>query len=252
VTGAGSGIGRQLSLKLADEGAFVAGVDLNHDSLAELARKLPGGRFAWAVGDVTDRASLREAASKTVKQLGPVDLLIANAGIGFENSALSFRAEDFEQHIRVNLIGVANSVEVVLPGMLERQKGHLVGISSLASYRGVPRMLGYCASKSGVNSLMEGLRAELLAHHITVTTVCPGWIRTPLTAQVEMPDNQILPLDYAAEQIMNAIRSRRAFFAFPGWGVRRARLLKWLPATWSDRLTLKAVPKLVAKAPPAH
>src|SRR5262249_5684489 len=157
---------------------FVAGVDLNHDSLAELTGKLPGGRFGWAVGGVTDRASLREAVAKTVKQLGPVDLFIANAGIGFENSALSVRAEDFEQHIRVNLIGVANSVEVVLPGMLERQKGHLVGISSLASYRGVPRMLGYCASKSGVNSLMEGLRAELLAHHITVTTICPGWIRT--------------------------------------------------------------------------
>src|SRR5947209_7156414 len=122
ITGAGSGIGRQLSLDLAREGAFVAGVDVNQESLAKLAAELPGGRFAWAAGDVTDRPSLRDAVAKTVRQLGPVDLLIANAGIGFENSALSFRAEDFERHIAVNLLGVANSVEMVLPAMIQRER----------------------------------------------------------------------------------------------------------------------------------
>jgi NAD(P)-dependent dehydrogenase (short-subunit alcohol dehydrogenase family) len=248
VTGAGSGIGRQLSLCLAREGAFVGGVDLNADPLSALAAELPGGRFAWAVGDVTKRDLLRDAVNKITKQLGPVDLLIANAGIGFENSALSFKAEEFEQHIRVNLIGVANSIETVLAGMIERKKGHLVGISSLASYRGVPKLLGYCASKSGVNALLEGLRAELIPYNIAVTTICPGWIRTPLAAKVELPANMFLELSDAAERILGAIRDRRPFFAFPSWGVRRVRLLKWLPAAWSDWLTLKSVPKMANKA----
>src|SRR5438445_7986947 len=161
VTGAGSGLGRQLVLLLAEEGAAVAGIDLKPEPLAALAAELAGKPFAWAVANVTDRLALAKAVSQISGQLGPIDLLIANAGIGIENSALPFRAEVFEDQVRVNLIGVANSVEAVLPGMIERRHGRLVGISSLASYRGLPKMLGYCASKSGLNGLLEGLRAEL-------------------------------------------------------------------------------------------
>jgi NAD(P)-dependent dehydrogenase (short-subunit alcohol dehydrogenase family) len=244
VTGAASGIGRQLSLFLARDGARVAAIDTQQEGLEKLATEVAGGRLAWAAGDVTNRESLGNAVAQVVRQLGSVDLVIANAGIGFENSALSFRAEDFEAHIRVNLIGVANTIEAVLSGMIERRKGHLVAISSLASYRGTPKMLGYCASKSGVNALMEGLRAELIDYSIAVTTICPGWIRTPLTAQVELEPSMIMELPEAAERILGAIRERRPFYAFPPWLVRRVRLLKWLPAKWSDWLTLKSVPKV--------
>jgi short-subunit dehydrogenase len=166
-------------------------------------------------------------------------MLIANAGIGIENSALDFRAEDFEAQIRVNLIGVANSVEAVLPGMIERRRGHLVGISSLASYRGLPRMLGYCASKSGLNGLLEGLRVELRPLGITVTTICPGWIRTALTAKVILPGAEMMELPYAAHRIVKAIRLGRSFYAFPPSTAWAVRLLRWLPCGLSDRLTLR-------------
>src|SRR5205807_3042556 len=122
VTGAGSGIGRQLARNLTDEGAAVAAVDLTPGPLAELAAELPGKRVAWAVGDVTDLAALKKAVAETVRQLGPIDILIANAGIGRLTSALDFRAEDIEAQVRVNLVGVANSVEAVLPTMLERRE----------------------------------------------------------------------------------------------------------------------------------
>src|SRR5438270_291006 len=137
VTGAGSGLGRQLSIRLARAGASVAAIDLTPEPLESLAKELSGKPVAWAVGDVTDRPALHDAVDQVTRKLGPVDLLIANAGIGFENSALTFRAEDFERHIQVNLLGVANSMETVLPSMIERRRGHVAAISSIASYRGV-------------------------------------------------------------------------------------------------------------------
>ncbi len=234
ITGAGSGLGRQLTLLLAREGASLAVVDLKPEPLDALVAELPGQRVAWAVADVTDRAALGAAVAKLQERLGPMDLLIANAGIGLQTSALDFRAEDIEAHIRVNLIGVANSIGVVLPGMLARRQGHVVAISSLASYRGLPKMAGYCASKAGVNALLDALRVELQPYGIAVTTICPGWIRTPLTAQLALPMSALLEVDDAAQRIVQAIRQRRVFYAFPPQTAWQVRLLRWLPSRASD------------------
>jgi NAD(P)-dependent dehydrogenase (short-subunit alcohol dehydrogenase family) len=241
ITGAASGLGRQLALALAREGAAIAAIDLHPEPLATLAVELAGKPLAWAVGDVTDRAGLHKGVREVTQQLGPVDLLIANAGILIENSVSAFPAEDFEEQIRVNLIGVANSVEAVLPRMIERRRGHLVAISSLASYRGLPKLLGYCASKSGVNALMDGLRVQLNPLGICVTTICPGWIRTPLTASVGVPRPDMMELPDAANQIVSAIRRRLPYYAFPPSLVRRVRLLRWLPCGMSDWLTRRAI-----------
>ncbi len=241
VTGAGSGLGRQLAVNLANEGAAIAAIDLKADLLVALAAELPGKRVAWAIADVTDRATLHDAVIKVSKELGPIAVLIANAGIGIENSALAFRAADFEAQVRVNLLGVANSVEAVLPGMIERRRGHLVAISSLASYRGLPKMLGYCASKAGVNSLMDGLRVELKPLGIDVTTICPYWIRTPLTENISIPKPGMMELPFAAQEIVSAIRHRVPFYAFPPRPAWRVRLLHWLPCGLSDWLTVQAL-----------
>ena len=247
VTGAGSGLGRQLARDFAAEGAAIAAVDLQSQALSKLADEFAGRRFAQAAADVCDRASLREAACTLARQLGPIDILIANAGIGIETSALAFRAADIEAQIQVNLIGVANSVEAVLPEMLERQRGHLVAISSLASYRGLPKMLGYCASKAGVSSLMEGLRAELEPQGICVTTICPGWIRTPLTKNINVPQPHIMELPYASARIVAAVRARRSYLAFPAAAAWQVRLLKWLPCRTSDWLMRQMFQRLMRK-----
>ena len=247
VTGAGSGLGRQLALTLAAEGAAIAAIDLAAESLAKLANELAGRRVAWAVGDVTQRDSLRAAVDQLREQLGPIDLLIANAGIGRETTALHFRAEDVEAQIQVNLVGVANSIEMVLPAMIERRSGHLVAISSLASYRGLPKMAGYCASKSGVNGLMEALRLELKPYRVHTSIICPGWIRTPLTENIDVPKPYLMEVDYAARRIVDAVRRRKEFFAFPPAGVRRMRLLRWLPSGLSDWLTRRAMQWMTRK-----
>jgi NAD(P)-dependent dehydrogenase (short-subunit alcohol dehydrogenase family) len=244
ITGAGGGLGRALALELARTGYAVAGVDVQPGGLAELERdlKAAGAAAALAVADVTDAEGLRQAVAALEERLGGTDLLLANAGIGRENPAVDFSAAVFEAQVRVNLLGVANSVAAVLPGMLRRGRGHLVAISSLASFRGLPLMAGYCASKSGVNALMEALRVELRPRGVLTTTVCPGWIRTPLTANLEIA--RMMEPEQAARQIVRAVRRGDPFIAFPRAEAWPVRLLRWLPARASDWLVRRLLPRL--------
>jgi short-subunit dehydrogenase len=236
ITGAGSGLGREMARRLTAHGAAVAGVDRQAEALESLAAELHGRAFAGAVADVTDRAGLLEAARRLEERLGPYDRLIANAGIGRATQADPFSSADFEDIIRVNLIGVANSVEAVLPGMIERKKGHLVAISSMASYRGLPLMSAYCASKSGVNALFDSLAAELRQHNIQVSTICPSWVRTPLTEQVKVKLPHLMEPAAAVDRILAVMRKRRRFHAFPMQTRMLLRVLRMLPPTWTDRI----------------
>ena len=241
ITGAASGIGRQLALLLSREGARIAALDVAAGGLASLEAELKsaGGRCATAVADVTDAAAVRDAVSALESQVGPTDLLIASAGVGRETSADAFSAEDFSLTVRVNLIGVANSVAAVLPGMRQRRRGHLAVLSSLASYHGIPRMAAYSASKAGVNALMDALRVELRHSGIACTTICPGWIRTPMTAQHNLPGVRMLEVEDAARRILAALYRRRSFVAFPAGDVWQVRLLRYLPRPAADWLAYR-------------
>jgi NAD(P)-dependent dehydrogenase (short-subunit alcohol dehydrogenase family) len=247
ITGAGSGLGREIARILSREGAVIAAVDINGEPLGKLTGELPAGRSEWALADVTDRTALNTAVAQLQEKLGPIDLLVACAGVGFETTALVYSAEEVERIICVNLIGVSNSIGAVLPGMLERRSGHLVAISSLASYRGLPRMAGYCASKAGVNALLDAIRVEVQPFGVAVTTVCPGWVKTPLTANLELPMPGILEVEDAARRIVDAIRRRRPFFAFPRRSARQVRLLGLLPSGPSDWLIGRLLRSLTAK-----
>jgi short-subunit dehydrogenase len=151
--------------------------------------------------------------------------------------------------VRINLIGVANTFAAVLPGMLQRNRGYLVATSSLASFRGLPRMAAYCAAKAGVNSLMDSLRFELKPHGIDVTTICPGWIRTPMTAHIGVPMPDIMEVKVAARQIVAALHRRPPLYAFPRNTAWRVRLLRWLPAGVSDWLIRRMLAYMVKTQP---
>jgi NAD(P)-dependent dehydrogenase (short-subunit alcohol dehydrogenase family) len=237
ITGAASGIGRQLALSLADEGARIAALDRQGEALDHLAAELKGKPVACAVADVTDLVAMRAAVPQLETQLGPTDLLIASAGIGIETPAETFRAEDFTAQIQVNLIGVINTLDAVLAGMCQRKSGHVAVLSSMASYRGMPHMGGYCASKAGVNSLLDALRVELRPHGIAVTTICPAWIRTPLTTPLGLPDKDMMEVEDAVRLILGALRARKPFLAFPAGMAWQARLLRHTPQPISDWLT---------------
>jgi short-subunit dehydrogenase len=246
ITGAASGIGRELARLLARDDTAIAAIDRNSEGLAGLEDELKrqNRTIASAAVDVTDMPALRENVARLEERVGPVDLLIACAGVGYETSAVALQAEEVTAVININLLGVTNSIAAVLPGMIQRQRGHLVAMSSLASFRGVPRMLAYCASKAGLNAFLDGLRVEVRPYNIAVTTICPGWIRTPMTAGLKLPGVQLLEVDEAARRMLRAIRRRRPFVAFPRSLAWRLGLLRWLPCPVSDWLLATMFRKL--------
>jgi len=234
ITGASSGIGAALAEKFAADGDVIALVARRREPLEALARKIRdgGGTAQGFTADVGDPESVAGAFAAIEETLGPVHTLIANAGIGDSTPAHNFEATRFERVVRVNLMGAVYCIEAVLPGMLARGSGQIVGIGSLAGYRGLPGSGAYCASKAGLAAFLESLRIELRHSGIQVSTICPGFIKTPLTDRNRFPMPFILELDDASTRIHRAIRRRRSEYSFPwrlSYPVRFARILpNWL------------------------
>ena len=147
VTGASSGIGWALAKQLAADGCTLGLIARRAEPLAELAAQLPKAAFATA--DVSDRVQVDAAVAALRQQLGPIDLAFANAGVGMPTLLDPVNVADVEAMIRVNVLGVVYLCAAVMPEMLKRKSGHLVGVSSLAGYRALPGESAYCASRTG-------------------------------------------------------------------------------------------------------
>ena len=241
ITGASSGIGAALSEKLAADGDIVALVARRQDPLEALAKKIiaAGGKAHVFVADVANRDDIRAVFTTITETLGQIDTLVANAGIGDSTPASAFDAERVERIIRVNLMGVVYCIEAVLPDMQARRSGHIVGVGSLAGYRGLPGSGAYCASKAGLASLLESLRIELRPVGVDVSLICPGFVRTPLTERNHFPMPFILELDDATNRIHGAIRRKRSEYAFPWALAFPVRLARFIPNWLYDRLLSK-------------
>ena len=163
VTGAASGIGRALCPLLGSNSARLILIDQDRAALASLAGELTaaGTGCATATVDVCDRRGLREAIQSRVCDLGPVDLLIACAGTGGATLVDQFDVERLAEIARVNFLGAVNTIDAVLPEMLQRRRGQIVAISSLMSYRGLPFGAAYSASKAALSRYLESLRPPL-------------------------------------------------------------------------------------------
>jgi short-subunit dehydrogenase len=245
ITGAGSGIGRQLVLDGSRRGWKIAGIDQNQHALIGVEKELRGTQrqFAWAEADVTQASTLTAQVGKLEEQLGPIDLLIACAGVAGETPAVGMDPKAINRIIEVNLIGVSNTIAAVLPGMLQRRRGHLAAISSLASYRGLPAQMGYCASKAGLNTLMQSLWLDVKHHGLFVTTICPGHTRTP-QAVGSYKDEYLMPVEKAATEILKAIDKRKRFHAFPRYCQAELVLLKLLPTWLQEWLLVRRLEKV--------
>jgi short-subunit dehydrogenase len=217
ITGASSGIGQALSVELGRRGATMGLLARRADMLDTIVREVErvGGRALALPADVTNASAVQESAGSLRKEFGRIDVMIANAGVGATTDAKDLRAEEVAQLINVNLIGAVNSVTSVIPQMVEQGSGHLVVISSLAAYRGLPKSGAYCASKAAVSAFFESLRLDLKGSGIDVSIIHPGFIKTPLTAgrQATMPF--LMELDDATRKIVRAIELRKTSYAFP-------------------------------------
>ena len=236
VTGAASGIGQELCRLLACRGARIALLDFEQSRLDAFSADLvKSGAVCSAVEvDVRERADVQAAIRKSVGVLGPIDLVIPCAGICRASTVDDLKVEELEEIFRTNFMGMVYLIEAVLPLMLERKRGHVVGISSLAGVRGIPFEPAYSASKAAVAVYLESLRPELRSRGVAVTTVFPGYVQTPLLDQInglmgtDMSSGRALTAAAAASMIIKAIERKSAYVYFPlslGVSVRISRLL---------------------------
>jgi len=238
VTGASSGIGEALAEHMAAQGVAVGLTARRSDLLHALRRRIEaaGGRAAVAEADAQDRAATIAAIHNLESVLGPVDLLVMNAGVGLSSFLQDPDASGYETMVRVNLLGPHYAAEAVVPGMLERGSGHLVAISSLAARITGPGSGGYSATKAGLSSWMESIRLELAPHGIACTTIQPGFVQTAMTDQNDFEMPLLMQPERAAQVIWRAIRKQKAVYDFPWRMSLAARVLRRLPRGLRARL----------------
>ena len=242
VTGASSGIGAELARQLADGGFRVGLTARRVEALEALAAEIRdrGAIAAVAPADAADHDATLAAFARLAEELGgPIDLLIANAGLGIGTPVIGFSAAEFERMVRVNLLGTAYAIEAVLPSMLERRRGQIVGISSLAAYQGLPGGSGYGATKAGLSTLLQGLRLQLLPHGIHVTTVHPGYVRTPMTEGASHAQPFLMDAERACRIILKGVRARKRTVDFPWPMAALVRVARLLPGAVFDRLVAR-------------
>ncbi|HEU4948244.1 MAG TPA: glucose 1-dehydrogenase [Kribbella sp.] len=182
VTGAARGIGRAVAATAAAEGAAVALVDVLADQLATTAGDLAegGAKVAAAVGDITDEDSVRRAVDLVTAELGPVTVLVNNAGKNAYADATQMTVEEWDSVFDVDLKGAWLMARAVLPGMIERRHGSIVNIASIHSHLTTAGMFPYAAAKSGLVGMTRSLALDVAAHNVRVNAVSPGFIATDL------------------------------------------------------------------------
>ena len=243
LTGASSGIGEALALAIAKRGAIVGLLARREELLKELAAKCEqvGGRARCFSADVTDAEAVEKAAEVLRNEFGKIDILIANAGVGGNNSETrKFNAEAVAQVININLLGAVNAVSAVLPKMLESKSGQLVAISSLAGFRGLPKSAAYSASKAGMTAFFESVRLDVQTKGVDVTIIQPGFIKTPLTSGRASKMPFLMELEDSIPHFLNAIEKRKKFAAFPWQLANFVRLARIFPAWLYDGIAGRA------------
>lgn len=234
ITGASSGIGRSLALRLAPCGAKIGLIARRRGAMAHIVAEIErdGGCAAFAVADVSDRQAVFDAIASLEGQLGPCDVLIANAGVPVHSPGYAFDAQAATHAININLVGTVNAIAAVLPGMRERRAGHVVGVASIAAMIGFPGAGVYAASKAAMVTLLESLRVDLHPFGVRVTTICPGYVDTPFIADQDPRYHLFkLPVDAACTRIIRAIEKGRPELWFPKRTWLLVRLLRLLPPT---------------------
>jgi short-subunit dehydrogenase len=239
ITGASSGLGRALALRLARAGWTVAASARRRELLEELAsaaEALPG-RIVPMPLDVTDREAVHERVAEIECDLGPVALAVLNAGTFTPLSVETFTAEAVRPLVELNVMGVVHGLEALLPAMLERQRGRVAIVASLAGYCGLPTAAGYGLAKAGVINMAEALHPELARRGVILQVINPGFVRTPLTARNDFPMPFLMDVEAATEAAFKGLSRARFEIAFPRLFVALMKLMRLLPYPVFFRLT---------------
>jgi short-subunit dehydrogenase len=234
ITGASSGIGAALARHYSVLGAQLGLVGRNQQRLSALAAELTTDCVTYAV-DVRDSLSLQKAAQDFMQRFGLPDIVIANAGVS--SGTLSENAEHLETFraiMDINVLGTVHTFQPFVHAMKTAHRGQLVGIASVAGLRGLPGASAYSASKAAAISYLESLRVELAGVGICVTTICPGYIRTPMTDNNPYRMPFLMDADVAAKKMVTIIEKKKRYAILPWQMAILGRLMKLLPTSMWD------------------
>jgi short-subunit dehydrogenase len=238
ITGASSGLGRALARLYAKPGRTLLLTGRDSNRLRELAGEIErvGARAISKSIDVVNSGEMKEWIESSFRQVDGIDLLIANAGIsaGTKGEGGVESAEQTRAIFETNVTGKLNAVLPVIPLMIERGRGQIGLMASLAGFRGLPTTPSYAASKGAVRLFAEGLRGNLQKHGIEVSAICPGYIRTPLTANNSYYMPGLMTAEYAAQKIIKSLENNKARIAFPRGLYSLVWLLAAIPPAWTD------------------
>jgi NAD(P)-dependent dehydrogenase (short-subunit alcohol dehydrogenase family) len=224
ITGASTGIGREVALQLASLGVTVAASARSADKLARLGAKIKPYPL-----DVTDRAAVLHTIETIERDLGPIDLAILGAGSYSPVEVDKIDPSLFASIMDVNYTGVVNCLAGLLKTMLPRRAGHIAWIASVAGYRGLPKAAAYGPSKAALINLAESLKPELEGHGITISVINPGFVETPMTAQNDFPMPFMMQPQEAARLTIMGLAKKRFEIAYPARFVAILKIARVLP-----------------------
>jgi short-subunit dehydrogenase len=230
ITGGTTGMGMELAKSYASRG-WKVGVCGRDPAKFEEHFSMLKEQVAYYQVDVSNRDEVKTSIAHFSKSIG-LDLIIASAGIGYK---FKTKVPDFEysyKMVHINLLGVMYTIEAALDIMIPQGKGHIVAISSIAGYNGLPGASGYSATKAAVTKYCESLSLDMKQFNINVTSICPGFVDTPLTQQNHHPMPFLMKAPEAAQRIVWAIEKKKMTYAFPFFFSSMVRLLSFLPRPW--------------------
>ncbi|MEO5943306.1 MAG: SDR family oxidoreductase [Ferruginibacter sp.] len=246
ITGGSDGIGKALIELLLPMGAKVATCARNQDKLYDLQLRHSNLPLHCIVADVSVYNDCKLFIESTIKQFGCIDILINNAGISMHSLLKDAEIDVFKKVMDINYFGTIYCTKLALNSIIEK-KGTIVGVSSIAGYRGLPGRSGYSASKFAVNGWLEAVRTELIDDDVNVMWVCPGFTRSNIRkaalndkgkSQGESPINesQLMSAEDCALHILKAIKRRKRTLVLTFKGKQTVFMNKFFPA-WADKLT---------------
>jgi short-subunit dehydrogenase len=227
ITGASTGIGRELALQIAATGARVAISARSAEKLADVANLAPT-IMAFPV-DVTDAQAVAKAHVAIEQQLGPIDLAILNAGSWEPMAAGRFESAVLERTYDTNVFGVTRALEALIPAMSARGSGHIALVASVAGWRGLPKSIAYGSSKAALIHIAECLKTDLVDTGVTISLINPGFVDTPMTKRNDFPMPFMVTAEKAATIIIRGLHQGRFEITFPWQMATILKVMRIIP-----------------------
>lgn len=248
VTGGTEGIGKAMVVSLIAMGAKVATCGRNHDKLYQLQTEYPSANLHTMVTDVSNENDCRRLIETTLKVFGGIDILINNAGVSMRALLKEANMEVIRKVMDINFYGTVYCTKYALESIISR-KGTIVGVSSIAGYRGLPGRSGYSASKFAMQGWLEAIKTELMNDEVHVMWVCPGFTTSNIRnaalskdgsshGETQMVESKLMSASECSDHILKAIRKKKRTLVLTFTGKRTVFMQKFFPKL-ADKLVFK-------------